>query len=222
MANTEEHSPENTERLSPSAPPLPPAAPIGVEEGQTPTADVEQGQTPSATVVEMTKITKSWKREDFYKNRSLELRVLGLLFSFLALIIMATNKHDGDKFTKYEEYSYLLAIAVISTIYTGGQVYLQVHDILTGVQTFSHKNMAFCNFIGDQIVAYLLISAGSAAVPMTNRLREVEDIFSDYSASSNLFTDSSAASIAMAFLAFFVLALSALVSGYKLLNQSYV
>ncbi|KAL8102126.1 CASP-like protein 4B1 [Apium graveolens] len=210
MANTEEHSSENTETLPPPAPP--------VEQHQTPSADVEQGQTPTATVVKMTKITKSWKREDLYKNGSLALRAMGLLFSFLALIIMATNKHYGDNFTKYEEYSYLLAIAVISAIYTGGQVYLQVHEILTGVQTFSRKNMVFFNFIGDQIVAYLLISAGSAAAPVTDSDREREN--SSFEPRS--FTDSAAAAIAMTFLAFFALALSALVSGYKLSNRSYI
>ncbi|KAK1351554.1 hypothetical protein POM88_054241 [Heracleum sosnowskyi] len=227
MAIIEEHSSENTETLPPSAPPLPPPSPPvvanGVEQGQTPSADVEKGQTPSVSVVKMTKITRSWRREDLYKNGSLALHVIGLLFSFLALMIMATNKHDGQNFTDYEEYSYLLAIAVISTVYTGGQVYLQVHEILTGVQKFSRNNSVSFNFIGDQIFAYLLISAGSAAVPMTNRLREVEDsIFTDYPAPSGLFTDSSAAAIAMTFLAFFVLALSALVSGYKLSNQSYI
>lgn len=69
-----------------------------------------------------------------------------------------------------------------------------------------------------QIVAYLLISAGSAAVPLTNSDRELEA--SLYAPTS--FTDSAAAAIAMAFFAFFALALSALVSGYKLSNQSYI
>lgn len=57
------------------------------------------------------------------------------------------------------------------------------------------------------------MSAASAAVPMTNRWREGAD---------NIFTDASAAAISMAFFAFFSLALSALVSGYKLSNQTYI
>lgn len=64
-----------------------------------------------------------------------------------------------------------------------------------------------------QIVAYLLISAASAAVPMTNRMRDNVD---------NSFTDAIAASISMAFFAFFTLSLSALVSGYKLSTSSYI
>lgn len=112
--NIEEHSSENTETLPPSAPPLPRPAPLvanGVEQDQTPSADVEQGQTPStASVVKMTKITRSWKREDLYKNGSLALCAMGLLFSFLALIIMATNKHGGDNFTDYEEYRFVIVL----------------------------------------------------------------------------------------------------------------
>lgn len=127
MAKTEEHFSENTETLPPSAPPLPPPAPPvvakDVVQDQTPSADIEQGQTPSATVVKMTKITKSWKREDLYKNGSLALRVTGLLFSFLALIVMATNTHDGEKFTDYEEYRFVIVLSSYTILYTILHIY---------------------------------------------------------------------------------------------------
>lgn len=64
-----------------------------------------------------------------------------------------------------------------------------------------------------QIMAYFLLSAASAAVPLTNRKREEAD---------NIFTDQSSASISMAFLAFIATALLALISGYKLTHQSYI
>lgn len=100
MANVEDstNSPENSETLPPSAPPLPPPAPPVVAN------DVEQGETPSASVTKTPEIRRSWRREDLYKNASLALRVVGLLFSFLALIIMATNKHDGANFVDFDEY----------------------------------------------------------------------------------------------------------------------
>jgi hypothetical protein len=70
-------------------------------------------------------------------------------------------------------------------------------------------------------MAYLLISAASSAVPFTNLQREATDsMFTDYSAVA--FVDTSAASISMAFLAFFALASSAMISGYKLSTQSYI
>lgn len=64
-----------------------------------------------------------------------------------------------------------------------------------------------------QVTAYLMMSALSAAIPITNRMREGAD---------NVFTDSSAASISMAFFAFICLALSALISGFKLAKQTYI
>jgi hypothetical protein len=57
------------------------------------------------------------------------------------------------------------------------------------------------------------MSALSAAVPITNRMR---------SAVVNNFTDATAAAISMAFFAFVALALSAVVSGYKLSKQTYM
>ncbi|GFY82481.1 uncharacterized protein family [Actinidia rufa] len=161
-------------------------------------------------------IVRRWRREDLLKRGSLALRGLGLLFSLLAFIIMASNKHgpDWENFDKYEEYRYVLAIAILSTVYTAVQALRQVHELSTGKQQiFSQRSLALVDFFGDQIVAYLLVSAASSAVPITNRMREGTD---------NIFTDSSAAAISMEFLAFLALAFSALVSGYKLSNQSYV
>lgn len=64
-----------------------------------------------------------------------------------------------------------------------------------------------------QIMAYLLISSASSAIPITNRMREGAD---------NIFTDASAAAISMSVFAFLCLGASALISGYKLSTQSYI
>ncbi|KAJ7961148.1 CASP-like protein [Quillaja saponaria] len=127
---------------------------------------------------------------------------------------MASNKHgDWREFDKYEEYRYLLAMGILATIYTGLQAWRQIQELSTGKRLFQQRPSALVDFFGDQIMAYLLISAASSAVPLTNRMREGAD---------NFFTDSSAASISMGFLAFFCLALSAMISGYNLSTQSYI
>ena len=74
-----------------------------------------------------------------------------------------------------------------------------------------NNTLQFSSFL--QVTAYLMMSALSAAIPITNRMREGTD---------NVFTDSSAASISMAFFAFVCLALSALISGFKLAKQTYI
>ncbi|XP_073289205.1 CASP-like protein 4B1 [Primulina huaijiensis] len=159
-------------------------------------------------------ILRRWKREDLLKRGSLASRVFGFVFSLLAFVIMASNQHgDWKDFDKYEEYRYVLAIAILSTLYTGLQAFRQIRELSTGRELFTLRNSAMFDFIGDQIIAYLLISAASSAVPLTNRMREGSD---------NIFTDSSASAISMEFFAFFSLALSALISGYKLSNQTYI
>lgn len=82
-----------------------------------------------------------------------------------------------------------------------------------GVDPVSSASGRLLDFVGDQVVAYLLMSALSAAAPITNRMR---------SAVVNNFTDATAAAISMTFFAFAALALSAVVSGYKLSKQTYM
>ncbi|XP_065853774.1 CASP-like protein 4B1 isoform X3 [Euphorbia lathyris] len=159
-------------------------------------------------------ITRRWKRDEIRKRGSLGLRGLGLLFSLLAFIIMASNKHgDGRNFDRYEEYRYLLAISILSTLYTGGQVLRHIHELYTGKHFIHRRTSAMVDFIGDQLISYLLIYSASTAIPLTNRMREWAD---------NLFTDSSAGAISMTFMAFFLLGMSALLSGYDLSTQSYI
>ncbi|KAE9622269.1 hypothetical protein Lalb_Chr01g0023451 [Lupinus albus] len=68
-------------------------------------------------------------------------------------------------------------------------------------------------FAFEGIMAYFVISSSSSAIPLTNRMREGAD---------NIFTDTSSVAITMSFFAFFCLALSALISGYKLSLQPYL
>ncbi|KAI3447832.1 hypothetical protein Pfo_004497 [Paulownia fortunei] len=192
----------NPEKVTPSPPPQ--AA--GDLENQTEAAGGVGGG--------VSNIVRRWKREDLLKRGSLAFRSFGFVFSLLAFIIMASNKHgDWREFDKYEEYRYVLAIAILSTLYTGLQTLRQVHELSTAREILSRQNVAMIDFFGDQIVAYLLISAASSAVPLTNRMREGAD---------NIFTDSSASAISMEFFAFFSLGLSALISGHKLSNQTYI
>ncbi|KAI4331592.1 hypothetical protein MLD38_029768 [Melastoma candidum] len=159
-------------------------------------------------------ILRRWRRDDLVRKGSLVLRGLALMFSLLSFIIMASNKHGGWKdFDNYEEFRYLLAVSILSTLYTGAQAFRHVQEISTGRLMFKQQTSALIDFAGDQIIAYLLASAASTAVPMTNRMSENV---------VNLFTQSLAASISMAFLTFVMLALSALISGYKLSTQAYI
>ncbi|KAL0333159.1 UNVERIFIED_CONTAM: CASP-like protein 4B4 [Sesamum angustifolium] len=181
--------PKPDQLVTPS-PPLPPSRDL---ENQT-------GPQNSAAAGVVSNILRRWKREDFLKKASLALRALAFLFSFLAFIIIASNNHgDWKDFNKYAD--------------TGLQVLRQLHELHTAREILPRRNLGIIDFSGDQIAAYLLISAASSAVPLTNRMREGAD---------NIFTDSSAAAISTEFFAFFSLGLSAIVSGYKLSKQTYI
>ncbi|MBA0630798.1 hypothetical protein Godav_002859 [Gossypium davidsonii] len=159
-------------------------------------------------------ITRRWKREDLFNKGSLIARGFAFLLSLLSFIITASNKHgDWRNFDNYEEYRYLLAIAILSTLYTGIQALIHVNALWNVKQILNQRISAMVDFVGDQVMSYLLISSVSAAIPLTNRMREGQD---------NAFTDSSASAISMSFFAFLTLAISAVVSGYKLSTQSYI
>ncbi|KAJ4979729.1 hypothetical protein NE237_010509 [Protea cynaroides] len=191
---------ENTEDNTPKQHTNPPAS--------VAPADVESQSTS------ITSVLRRWKREDYLKKGQVVLRTIGFFFSLLSFIIMAANRHgDWKNFDQYEEYRYLLAIAILSTFYTIAQVLRQIHEFSTGKYLLPHQQLNLLDFAGDQIMAYLLLSASSTAIPLTNRMREGSD---------NIFTDSSSASISMGFFAFMAVALSALLSGYKLITQTYI
>uniref|UniRef100_A0A0E0DQ71 CASP-like protein n=1 Tax=Oryza meridionalis TaxID=40149 RepID=A0A0E0DQ71_9ORYZ len=179
-------------------------------------ANVDGGGAPAAAASGegvVGAVVRRWRRQDLLEKSGSALRVAAWAFSLLAFVVMGANDHgDWRQFEHYEEYRYVVAIGVLAFIYTTLQ--LVRHGVrLTGGQDLQGKVAVLVDFAGDQVTAYLLMSAVSAAIPITNRMREGAD---------NVFTDSSAASISMAFFAFLCLALSALVSGFKLAKQTYI
>ncbi|KAJ8484619.1 hypothetical protein OPV22_017104 [Ensete ventricosum] len=159
-------------------------------------------------------VLRKSRTDNFLERGALLLRAFACLFSLIALAVLASNKHgDWQDFDRYQEYRYLLAIAVLAFIYSMAQILRQVNRSRTGKDFVAAQYSWIVDFAGDQVMAYLLMSSSSAAIPITNHMRE---------AVINMFTDASAASIGMAFLAFVALALSALISGFKVSKQNYI
>ncbi|ERM95573.1 hypothetical protein AMTRI_Chr08g165940 [Amborella trichopoda] len=191
---------------------LPPLSEKGTESEASTPAPATDTEIRGSTAV--SSILSRWEREDLIKRSGLVLRGLALLFALLSFLIMATNQHGGwMEFDHYDEYRYILGIAILACLYTACQVARDIHRLLTGKDIITRPSSFYVDFVGDQVMAYLLISACSAAIPLTNSMRKNVD---------NLFTDMSSASISMAFFAFTALAISALISGYKLTRQAYI
>ncbi|KAJ3676479.1 hypothetical protein LUZ60_003891 [Juncus effusus] len=173
--------------------------------------DLEKGSGGEAAVAA---VMRRWRTEDLLDKSVLLLRSVALLFSLISFLVMASNKHgDWMQFNKYEEYRYLVAIGVLTFLYSLFQVSRHLHRLNGGRDPIPSNKSFLIDFSCDQVAAYLLMSALSAAIPITNRMRVGVD---------NMFTDSSAAAISMAFFAFVAVALSALISGFKLCKQAYI
>ncbi|KAG9147941.1 hypothetical protein Leryth_003527 [Lithospermum erythrorhizon] len=177
------------------------------------TGDVESQTTLKGSGA--SKIVYRWRRYDVLKKGSLALRVSSFIFSLISFIIMTSNVHgDWQNFEKYEEYRYVFAISILSTFYTALQAFFQFNELSSGREFITRHQKLMLDFSGDQVLAYLLLSASSFAVPLTNKM--LEEI------STNIFTESSTIAISMEFCSFFALATSALFSGFKLSNKSYI
>ncbi|XP_042429258.1 CASP-like protein 4B2 isoform X2 [Zingiber officinale] len=158
-------------------------------------------------------VRRTSRMEDLLDKVVLLLRAFAGLFSLVALIVLASNKHgDWEDFSRYQEYRYLLAVSVLAFAYSMAQIIRQRSQTRGGLDLVPIQYSWIVDFSGDQVIAYLLISASSAAIPITNHMRETV---------TNIFTDASAASISMAFLAFIALAVSSLISGYRV-SKNYI
>ncbi|XP_078446464.1 CASP-like protein 4B4 isoform X2 [Wolffia australiana] len=159
-------------------------------------------------------VLRRHRHEMRLKNATTVLRAVSCLFSALAFIVMVTNKHgDWKEFNKYEEFRYAAAIFALGFLYAAAKLVLLSSRGDYSIAALSPRAVAMVDFATDQVLAYLLISAVSAAIPLTNRMREGAD---------NIFTDALGGSIGMAFLAFVAVALSAMVAGYKLTIQTCI
>ncbi|KAG9159220.1 hypothetical protein Leryth_023148 [Lithospermum erythrorhizon] len=139
------HPDGNMDAVSPKVPPTTTTPPVGAGK----TGDMENKTTLEGFGV--SNIVQKWRRDDLLKKGSLSLCVASLIFSLIALIIMASNKHgDWKNYNKYEEYRYVLAIAIISTLYSGLQAILQLND-LSGRELILKHHKMILDFFGDQV-----------------------------------------------------------------------
>ncbi|KAE8661022.1 putative CASP-like protein [Hibiscus syriacus] len=116
--------------------------PTAAAEVETPTPGVGSG---------VSSISRRWKRDELLKKVSLIARGFAFFLSLLSFIITASNKHgDWQNFDNYEEYRYLLAIAILSTLYTGVQALRHVNALWNAMQILDQRISAMVDFVGDQ------------------------------------------------------------------------
>ncbi|KAJ1255779.1 hypothetical protein BS78_K162800 [Paspalum vaginatum] len=145
------------------------------------------------------------------------LRATAALMAFVAVALVASCRHgDWMEFGRYPEYRCLLGASVVACVYSAAQAIRNLRRRMMLRASYDEDGTAasgsgggglLVDFAGDQAVAYVLMTASSAALPITLRMR---------SAVINVFTDAMVAAITLGFVAFAALALSAMISGFRL------
>ncbi|XP_042402672.1 CASP-like protein 4A2 isoform X1 [Zingiber officinale] len=155
------------------------------------------------------------------RKKALWLRMAALLLCMISFSVMVTDKTDGwagDSFHRYKEFRgwlrrYLVAVNVIGFVYSAFQVYESIHRRLT-LKYIIGRPMGYCFDLSmDQMLAYLLMSASSVAASRN-------DVWISRFGSDD-FTHKANASISISFIAFFVLAICAIISTYNLFRWSF-
>ncbi|XP_015084865.1 CASP-like protein 4A4 isoform X1 [Solanum pennellii] len=144
----------------------------------------------------------------------LALRSLALLFSFISALSLAvpsptrTKRGTISKFCDNPQLTYCFSVSVLAFIYSAFQLFKRVCDIAYRGVLISDKTSDYLSFILDQLTGYLLVSSSSVTIPV---IQEMDSQASLWKAAI--------LAVCMSFTAFMVLAVSALLSGYKLCKR---
>ncbi|CAN4077781.1 unnamed protein product [Withania somnifera] len=116
-----------------------------------------------------------------------------------------TKKGAISRFFDNPQLTYCFTVSILAFIYSAFQLFKRVCDITYRGVLISDMTSDYLSFILDQLAGYLLVSSSSVTIPVIQQM-------------DNHISLRKAAIIAlcMSFTAFLVLAVSALLSGYKL------
>ncbi|VFQ73537.1 unnamed protein product [Cuscuta campestris] len=151
------------------------------------------------------------ERQKAMKKGALSFRVFGFVLCLASFSLMVANRKQGwamDSFELYREFRYSVSVNAMGFVYSGAQAIDLIYHSATGKNVFQHPLRSLFDFLVDQVIAYLLISASSSAIT------RVEEWRSNWG--EDKFPDMACASVIVSFIAFVALAFSSLISGYAL------
>ncbi|VAH78049.1 unnamed protein product [Triticum turgidum subsp. durum] len=148
------------------------------------------------------------------KRAELGFRVSAAVFCLISLSVMSagtTPGWAGDSFRRYNEYRYTLAASVMAFTYSGFQLVAEVRYLVTGRRIIGGPWGNYFNLAMDQVLAYLLLSASSAALSRNDVWVSRFGV--------DQFAKLINASGSMAFLAFIALGLSSIISARRVFSS---
>ncbi|OIT37135.1 PREDICTED: CASP-like protein 4A4 isoform X2 [Nicotiana attenuata] len=182
-------SPSSTPRSPATQPPLPTPSPYSFS-----VASTRLSSRPSIHTYDLT------------------LRSLALLFSFISALSLAaqegTKKKQISSFYDHPELTYCFTVSILVFIYSAFQLFKRVCDIAYRGVLILDMTSDYLSFIFDQLAGYLLLSSSSVTIPVIQQMNSQSSLWK-----------AAAVADCMSFSAFMVIAVSALLSGYKLCKR---
>ncbi|KAJ0986414.1 hypothetical protein J5N97_004770 [Dioscorea zingiberensis] len=162
----------------------------------------------------------------------LGLRAACLASSLVSLCLLVTAEQHGEvslygfqlplysKWSFSDSFEYLVGISAAVTAYSVMQLLLSGRSVLKKAPVIPSRSQCWALFAGDQVFAYLMISAGSAAAGVTNLNRTGirHSALPDFCKPLHRFCDRVTVSITFAFLSGLFLATSAVLDVLWLSN----
>ncbi|XP_043717290.1 CASP-like protein 4A4 [Telopea speciosissima] len=158
--------------------------------------------------------TTTWSSTPTLHRYNLFIRSLGLLFSFVSAISLASpspNKIKGEaafSFGHYPELRYSFGVTILASGYSASQLFKGVCDIVHKGLLISDLVSDYLSFILDNLLCYLLISSSSMLVSMIQQIESASPVWK-----------ATIVSMSMSFIAFLVFVACSLLSGYKLCKR---
>ncbi|KAL2544075.1 CASP-like protein 4A4 [Forsythia ovata] len=151
-----------------------------------------------------------WSSRPPFQAANLFLRSLTLVFSFGSALSLAAPSPAKTMFRKSPSFYnntnllYCFIVNILTFLYAAYQLFKGICDIAHKGVFISDAVSDYTSFIFDQLAGYLLISSTSVAVPVIQQM--------DHSTS---LWKAATVSVCMSFAVFLIIAISALLSGYK-------
>ncbi|KAH7431339.1 hypothetical protein KP509_08G043500 [Ceratopteris richardii] len=153
----------------------------------------------------------------------LVMRFLSMAFSLASLLVMVTNKSThlrphSVKWTDVEAYRYVLAADAIVCLYSFAEIGLGFWNMIRGRMLMPETMAHWFDFGHDQGFAYLIFSACSAGTAVARNLRKKNILILGIYAcdKADSFCQRAEISIGLGYGAFVFIALSSLITGYRL------
>ncbi|XP_078428965.1 CASP-like protein 4C2 [Wolffia australiana] len=137
------------------------------------------------------------------------LRVAGFCFSVAAAVFMAWNR-GSESWLDHDPFRLVVAANAIVAVYSVAEIGASIWEVIKGRTPLPEPVQLWFDFGHDQVFAYLLLSAEAAGTAEAANLRKGEGCSTE-----RAFCVQAEIAVALGFVGFFFLALSALFSGFR-------